>query len=201
MATATVAQQLQPFVAATTCTYTYVDMFAIPPLSWCSRTLLLQLPRGGLAAHGSSRLRAARTLTSSTTATIHPTTAHDRRREDANAAVSFEEVLTTSRSSQLPVSSSLESERFAGLSHGWERVRLGWMATGDPEAGLKPDADIAAFAATVVAAKRVRKRRFVRVNSKSILSVMRDPASSSFAFTKPLPVRRRWLLSTTSPLY
>ena len=64
-----------------------------------------------------------------------------------------------------------EAARYAVLSQNWERTRLGWMATGDAEAGLRGAADLSSFAAAVQAAKKTRKRRVVRVNSKSILNV------------------------------
>lgn len=103
----------------------------------------------------------------------------------------------------LPPPDAAENARWLRLSQNWERTRLGWLATGDADAGLRPGADVPAFAAAVVAAKRARKRRYVRVNSKSILSVSRGgggtarvhsfpPASGSeFALRHPPPARAR----------
>ena len=68
-----------------------------------------------------------------------------------------------------------------------------WQATGTANgmdaSGLVSDADAAALGAQLQASRRLRKPRTVRVNVKSVVTVMRAPGSHPFSFTKPLPLR------------
>jgi hypothetical protein len=61
------------------------------------------------------------------------------------------------------------------LGQRWERHRLAWLTSGGADGGgvvvPAPGADVAAMAARLLALRRSRKRRNVRVNAKSILSV------------------------------
>lgn len=96
------------------------------------------------------------------------------------------------------------------MSQRWERRRLSWLVTGsaDPPPAPSPApgqgrgasaaaaaaaasravADASALSARLAALRRLRKRKPVKVNVRSILQFITDPARPVIAFTKPLPL-------------
>lgn len=91
---------------------------------------------------------------------------------------------------------TLDEAELSFLSHRWERRRLRWLVTGSPEPpassghpnSSKAVADSAALSARLAAMRRLRKRKPVKVNVKSILQFITDPSRPTIAFTKPLPL-------------